>query len=59
VRLRLIVAFIAVALLAALAFQWIINLVLPAFPSLAACRARLVAIRDRPARGVAGRKSSS
>jgi two-component system, OmpR family, sensor histidine kinase MtrB len=34
VRLRLIVAFIVVALLAALASQWVINLVLPAFPSL-------------------------
>jgi HAMP domain-containing protein len=33
-RRRLIVAFIVVALLAALACQWVINLVLPAFPSL-------------------------
>jgi hypothetical protein len=31
---RLIVAFIVVALLAVLASQWVINLVLPAFPSL-------------------------
>jgi two-component system, OmpR family, sensor histidine kinase MtrB len=34
VRSRLIVAFIVVALLAALASQWVFNLVLPAFPSL-------------------------
>jgi hypothetical protein len=34
VRTRRIIAFIVVALLAALASQWVINLVLPAFPSL-------------------------
>jgi two-component system sensor histidine kinase MtrB len=34
VRRRLIVAFIVVALLAALASQWAVNLMLPAFPSL-------------------------
>jgi two-component system sensor histidine kinase MtrB len=34
VRSRLIVAFIVVALLAALASQWVFNLMLPAFPSL-------------------------
>jgi two-component system sensor histidine kinase MtrB len=34
VRWRLIVAFIVVALLAALASQWVINLVSPVFPSL-------------------------
>lgn len=33
-RMRLIVAFIVVALLAALASQWVVNLVLPIFPSL-------------------------
>lgn len=35
-RMRMIVAFIVVALLAALASQWVFNLVLPAFPSLQA-----------------------
>jgi two-component system, OmpR family, sensor histidine kinase MtrB len=34
VRMRLIVAFIVVALLAALASQWVVNLMLPYFPSL-------------------------
>jgi two-component system sensor histidine kinase MtrB len=34
VRSRLIVAFIVVALLAALASQWVVNLVLPGFPPL-------------------------
>jgi two-component system sensor histidine kinase MtrB len=34
VRMRLIVAFIVVALLAALASQWVVGLVLPTFPSL-------------------------
>jgi two-component system sensor histidine kinase MtrB len=34
VRLRLIVAFIVVALLAALASQWVIDLVIPTYPSL-------------------------
>ena len=33
-RMRLIVAFIVVALLAALASQWVINLLLPTYPSL-------------------------
>ena len=32
-RWRLIVAFIVVALLAALASQWVVNLLIPVFPS--------------------------